>query len=561
MKKALALLLVFVMFWGALSCASAAEESLKFDAALMKLEYGSTCDWETVAKSDDSLALFTALCLRDMENGLGSTVFSVGKVSSVYACNLAGSVMLYVHTPTMDWNVYCLSLDIPSAYPDDSPMADSRIIAFLDYAVSQGLYEAYLPVNLTLMNNYLSYEPETADSVEASGGTESLFRKAESVSAFSCGWAMFRFQNKAGYINPAGEFMMNDWNYAQAFESESRTAIVYRGKTSSWGYASSNDDGTYDGVWGLIDDQGNEVLPLEYDLIDSPYAEGIIRTRTKDGVYQLFDLNARGFITIKDPSIVYMSHLCSNGLIAVFSGTLNEKGRTGEGAVGSWGFIDKEGNTVIPCAFESVGYTWHNGMTYAKKNGKTGVIDSQGNTVIPFTWDSISLEEDQIIAKKDEKSYLLDLSGTILLAFDTKYAYAESNNLFTVYEDFSNDGGLLDISGNVVLPREYYDIQVIDDHLARVGRKQGDDKIYGIIDYTTGKMVVPMVYNYISVSSDNEVELLAFEQLGYYGYMDREFKPVIAPQYLDYNNFRNGYATVQSEDGWIIIDTQGNKIF
>ena len=53
---------------------------------------------------------------------------------------------------------------------------------------------------------------------------------------------------------------------------------------------------------------------------------------------------------------------------------------------GKYGFIDKQGHTVIPCKYDDA---WHfsEGLAAVKLNGKWGFIDKQGHTVIPCKYD------------------------------------------------------------------------------------------------------------------------------------------------------------------------------
>ena len=54
---------------------------------------------------------------------------------------------------------------------------------------------------------------------------------------------------------------------------------------------------------------------------------------------------------------------------------------------GKWGFVDRDGNVVIPFKYGWVGrFAW--GVAAATYNGKTGAIDRHDNVVIPFAYRS-----------------------------------------------------------------------------------------------------------------------------------------------------------------------------
>ncbi len=526
---------------------------------LLKTEYGTEFSWDVVTQTEESLARFAALCLRDLSAGMDPAVFRIEKVSDIYVYNLSNTPTLYLHTPVYDWNVYTIVTDTLSAY-QNNPVSGDRVTAFIAYMEENAGWESPLRVDPARMAEYMTYEPETAASLLEKGGKESLFRHADNVYSFSCGWAAFRFQDFAGYISPTGEILDGGWNMVASFGDEGY-AVVYRGETNTYGFAQSNEDGTYKGSWGIIDTEGNEVLPVEYDLVETPYDYPFVLVRNKEKQYQFFDLEKKAFFQPEDPEIVCTGHRCSDGFIAAFKGKLDEKMRVmGVNSEGKWGYINSEGKTVIPCIYESVGYVWYDGLATARIDGKTGVIDRKGNTVIPFTWDSISLDYERIIAKRDGKSFLLDRTGTILLSFNDDYVSATKYGFLLIYKDFNNDMGMMDQNGKEILPREYYSIRVLSDHLATVG-KTGEDnaKTYGIIDYLTGEMVFPMVCEEIENESDGRS---AFLQLGYYGYMDENRKTVISPQYLKQKSFSDGIAPVMTDSGeWIIIDRDGNRVY
>ena len=52
---------------------------------------------------------------------------------------------------------------------------------------------------------------------------------------------------------------------------------------------------------------------------------------------------------------------------------------------GLWGFIDKDGNEIIPPMYENYN-SFHNGYACVKKDGMWGVIDKQNNLILPFNY-------------------------------------------------------------------------------------------------------------------------------------------------------------------------------
>lgn len=97
---------------------------------------------------------------------------------------------------------------------------------------------------------------------------------------------------------------------------------------------------------------------------------------------------------------------------------------------GMYGFIDKTGELVIPCLYESAS-SFSDGLAGVQVNGRWGYIDKTGETVIPFEYDD---------------------------------AYGAGSGLASVV--MNGKCGLVDYSNNVLLPLEYDDISSFEGGVA-----------------------------------------------------------------------------------------------
>ena len=102
-------------------------------------------------------------------------------------------------------------------------------------------------------------------------------------------------------------------------------------------------------------------------------------------------------------------------------------------ASGKYGFIDKQGNTVIPCKYYYAG-SFSEGLAWVQLNGKMGFIDKQGHTVIPCKY---------------------DWAGS----FSEGLAWVKLNDKY----------GFIDKQGNTVIPCKYDDASPFSEGLAWVG--------------------------------------------------------------------------------------------
>ena len=92
-------------------------------------------------------------------------------------------------------------------------------------------------------------------------------------------------------------------------------------------------------------------------------------------------------------------------------------GRAGVCRNDKWGFVDKEGNEVIPCKYENVEYFYH-GHCFVEKNGKWGIINTDGKEVVPCEYENIlgsNFPEHYAIGEKNKKCYIISKFGRLYL--------------------------------------------------------------------------------------------------------------------------------------------------
>lgn len=113
------------------------------------------------------------------------------------------------------------------------------------------------------------------------------------------------------------------------------------------------------GKWGFIDEDGNLVIPYEFDFILN-FSENLAVVRQGD---------RWGFIDKVGNFAVPLNFECalsfSEGLAAVEQN-------------GKWGFIDKTGHFVIPCTYEDAS-SFENGLAFVRQNDERFFVDKYGN--------------------------------------------------------------------------------------------------------------------------------------------------------------------------------------
>lgn len=171
----------------------------------------------------------------------------------------------------------------------------------------------------------------------------------------------------------------------------------------------------------------------------------------------------------------------------VSAGGFNE-GLCGVEKDGLWGYIDRKGEIVIPMEFSNAG-RFSDGYAQACKNDKYGFIDKEGNAVVPFEYDGASaFQNGKMTVAVNDKYGVIDLTGVEVVPFEYDYIYSFHDDLAMVSKD--RKYGFIDSDGRVVISVEYDSASLFRDGLSVVSK----DREFGSID-TTGAVVIPLKYD------------------------------------------------------------------
>lgn len=265
------------------------------------------------------------------------------------------------------------------------------------------------------------------------------------------------------------------------------------------------------GLWGFIDEKGNEIIPCKYQ-----------------------------------------SYCCfSQGLAAVKE---NKK----------WGFINKKGEAIIPFEYDIPKFSSFNGdFAPVFKECKAGYIDKQGNETISFKYD------DALVSYKGSKIFPVKLRGkwgfidkdeyvVIPFVYDSVECNGDDYSLYHVVKNGKT--GLVDPIKSCEIIPTIYDELCVNDRLIVVKTKTDDDKkTFQIIDWNNN-LISKERYDYISeyiseglfVASNNKK----------YGYINKKGDVVISFKYCKCKDFVGGIAIVTNFDGTKeVIDKNGTVLY
>ena len=233
---------------------------------------------------------------------------------------------------------------------------------------------------------------------------------------------------------------------------------------------------------------------------------------------------------------------------------------------GKWGFIDKNGNEVIPCKYDPIEGSDHGffeGLAVVITNNyeKFHVINKKGDIAFTHSYSWVSnFSEGLSVVNKNNKMGYIDTNGKEVIPCTYDLAYDFSEGMTVVYK--GNKYGFIDTKGNVVIPFEYETDEEIPsgfhDGLACV-YKNGK---YGYID-KKGNVVVPYKYDIAYPFSEGMavVAKKVASDVYRYGYIDTSGNEVIKCEYRDANSFSEGYASVKKVADYMFIDKNGKEMF
>lgn len=515
----------------------------------------SLVEWADIIKTEASKATFTAALAKDASYSVPGNLFDKDDIKKTYVTTLQGAFPSAVfYTSNKCWIITPL-FDIANGIIVDVGAENATL--YNTTLEENNIFGVVAEVDIDLFSASLNTVTLTAEDIYNEEGYEGLFRQARTAGNMSDGWIRFTKGNYAAYINEKGSILADDWNYSTAFDKG--YAKVYKGKVSGGLYPyPETDDETkiLNGNYGLIDTTGKYILPLEYksiDVVDS----NIAMVRTHEGTRFLYNIQTEEPILLEKYD--YFNYI-DNGIISVFNGSLSSYGTPESGL---YGLISIDGEELVEAKYDYIGYKTSDSLIVAGQNGKKGIINIKGKTIVPFTWDSISdVSNGTAIANKDNLAYLISTdTGVILYSFGKPNA-RKANDCFVVYTSYdSNDYSLLDNNYDVLLSPEWASIYSINNNLYSISKKDlnGKNK-YGIFDVEKKQIVVPVLYDDISTYS-RTTQLIRFQQLGYFGYMDYNFSVVIPPQFEEAEQFFENYAPVKMNGRWSIIDREGNIVY
>ncbi|HEY6143596.1 MAG TPA: WG repeat-containing protein [Flavobacterium sp.] len=286
-------------------------------------------------------------------------------------------------------------------------------------------------------------------------------------------------------------------------------------------------------------------------------AQNLIPFQNEEGYYGYRDSNNEN-VVIKP--IYNFANKFVNGYAPV---KLNEK----------WGFLDKTGQEIIPIKYDDLSYFNSSGVAMVAIDKKWGLINKLGNEIIQPQFDNMFFFANDIIAVNNGgdihyetetceggKWGFYNYSGYEITPLKYDGARIFSENLVAVnigceinkgsnLHCLGGKWGAIDKTGKEVTELKYDVLYYPSVYL--------NDKI-GFIDTTTGKEILPPVYEKIDLG--DSFDFFAVKLDGKWGFVNSINEIIITPQFEDAKGFINGLAAVKLNQKWGYINPSGKVI-
>lgn len=321
------------------------------------------------------------------------------------------------------------------------------------------------------------------------------------------------------------------------------------------------------GKYGIIDEYGELVLPLEYDFVEQPsiysnYAN--IFLATKQNAVTVFDENLNVI-----PTKGIVSYWVWDGNVFV----VNKENKVG--------LIDFDGKQTIPFLYDTL-YKDHSVPRIpgfiAKKDNFYGFISRKNEIIQPFNYKYIyAVKNGNVVyVDKNNKVGIFHKDGKILIPFEydaiysswISYRYLEkefpnTENIFIVEKN--GKIGTIDDKNNEIIPIIYDGLSGWVEYGPKAHFVKHNDK-YGIISYK-GEIIIPIEYDYVGLPQKGVIAVKKDRKYGVVSWKNKEILPCIYDKLiLDIPWFDFGEEkqkpriVVLQQNIWKYYDLEGNLL-
>jgi hypothetical protein len=396
----------------------------------------------------------------------------------------------------------------------------------------------------------------------------------DAAELFSEGLAAVGKATGFGFINPNGAEVI-PLQYAVVEPMTGGVSIVYR-----------NNHGVL--FAGMIDRTGREVIPAIYQTI-TRLSNTLFAVITTQGLWGLADNTGKLLTPLQylltpydDPQEEFTPELSEQRVVVAI-----KKNPSNPSERARWGAVDERGKEQVPLKFDAL-HSFFGGRAAAKRSvgnqqrtmpaeavqdGKWGFIDPHGKVVVPFQYNAVGdfIEGRAAVQRKhsstaprstsgQEDSGLwgfIDANGKEIVPCKYDLVGAFSEGLAIVQR--SGQYGFINGVGKEVIPVQYLSCRSFQNGFAAVFKRGGASTLLaGMID-KKGVERIPLVYSDVGIMSNGYVPVV---KNGKWGFADSTGKETLAPRFDNVSLiYPDGLAVAYSGAWGGVITPSGTRIF
>ena len=368
---------------------------------------------------------------------------------------------------------------------------------------------------------------------------------------------------KTKVLNSSGKEILTNYEMVEPLENSNNNEIWYESDILKY---------QENGKYGLINYEGKEILPAEYDNIyclSGIEKSIIIEKNGKKGLVS----NSIGeiIIPVEYADIISLTDTYENGYIVK-----NESGK--------YGVIGTDKQTVLEDKYDEIKRVTGNNLYVVVQNSKLEIVKNTGEVILDNGYDSVeAIDGENFIIIKNSKYGVINKLGDSVINSE----YEDIKFCFSNYYIAKKNGkyGVIDTNGNEIIAFNYENMSYIKS--ANFIEAENSDYTTDIINKDFNKVLESVIISelnledgYIRIRKDadykyynfkfeemNSKEVLATNTLflvkenGKYGYENKNGDRIVDCIYDDakeQNEF--GYCSVKKDGLWGSLKSDGTVV-
>ena len=325
-----------------------------------------------------------------------------------------------------------------------------------------------------------------------------------------------------------------------------------------------------DSKYGLINYNGKELLPCEYDSIEPiKYLKNSLVTR-KDNKVGLVD---NGGDVIIDNSYIEIEALTKK----------YENGYIVKNDNNQYGLINYNKKQILDCKYEEIKHVGGNNMFVVKENGKLLLIDDQGEVILDNKFEDVeSIDNENLIIVNGNKYGIMSSEGETKVepTYD-KLEYLFDGNYKAKKDD---KYGIIDINNKVMIDFNYKEIDYMSEEGVINTKNENDETEIINTQFETkckGELIeINSKHNYIKIKENGEYKYYNFKleekseqdilpgntlflvkENGKYGFVNKNGVIIVDYEYDDATEQNDyGFSAVKKNGKWGAINSTGKLV-